>query len=145
MELEQHDVAWATRSSMWKNRVEKALARRTKRAKAQPALILAGHGVLLPIENGGLTIQMDLRTTRRSAKSSDIFVETSRSLSASFYWTAAAVFPLMSCGGSPGKKSFLCELTGKAVLSASPAHRDTPPIPVACAGKTMASSRLIRS
>jgi CRISP-associated protein Cas1 len=57
MELEQHDVAWATRSSMWKNRVEKALARRTKRAKAQPALILAGHGVLLPIENGGLTIQ----------------------------------------------------------------------------------------
>ena len=32
-------------------------ARRTKRAKAQPALILAGHGVSLRIENGALTIQ----------------------------------------------------------------------------------------
>jgi CRISPR-associated protein Cas1 len=51
------DIAWATRSSMWKNRVEKASARRTKRAKAQPALILAGHGVSLRIENGALTIQ----------------------------------------------------------------------------------------
>ena len=30
---------------------------RTKRAKAQPALILAGHGVSLRVENGALTIQ----------------------------------------------------------------------------------------
>ena len=35
----------------------KASARRTKRAKAAPALILAGHGVSLRIENGALTIQ----------------------------------------------------------------------------------------
>jgi hypothetical protein len=46
------DIAWATRSSMWKNRVETASARRTKRAKAQPALILAGHGVSLRVEKG---------------------------------------------------------------------------------------------
>jgi CRISPR-associated protein Cas1 len=57
MELEQDDVAWATRAGMWQSRVEKASARRTKRAKAQPALILAGHGVSLRIENGALTIR----------------------------------------------------------------------------------------
>jgi CRISPR-associated protein Cas1 len=51
------DIAWAMRSSMWKNRVEKASARRTKRAKAQPALILAGHGVSLRIEGGSLAIR----------------------------------------------------------------------------------------
>jgi CRISP-associated protein Cas1 len=42
---------------MWQSRVEKVSARRTKRAKPQPALILAGHGVSLRIENGALTIQ----------------------------------------------------------------------------------------
>ena len=57
MELEEDDIVWATRSGMWQNRVEKASARRTKRAKAQPALILAGHGVSLRIEGGALTIQ----------------------------------------------------------------------------------------
>jgi CRISP-associated protein Cas1 len=57
MEVEDDDVAWATRSGMWQSRVEKASARRTKRAKAQPALILAGHGVSLRVENGALTIQ----------------------------------------------------------------------------------------
>ena len=57
MELEEDDIAWATRSAMWKSRVEKVLARRTKRAKPQPALILAGQGVSLRIENGALTIQ----------------------------------------------------------------------------------------
>jgi CRISPR-associated protein Cas1 len=57
MELEQDDIAWATRSRMWQSRVKKASARRTKRAKAQPALILAGHGVSLRVENGALTIQ----------------------------------------------------------------------------------------
>jgi CRISPR-associated protein Cas1 len=51
------DITWAMRSSMWKNRVEKASARRTKRAKAQPALILAGHGVSLRIEGGSLAIR----------------------------------------------------------------------------------------
>jgi CRISPR-associated protein Cas1 len=57
MELEQDDLAWAARSGMWQSRVEKASARRTKRAKAQPALILAGYGVSLRVENGALTIQ----------------------------------------------------------------------------------------
>jgi CRISPR-associated protein Cas1 len=56
MELEEDDIAWATRSGMWQSRVAKASARRTKRAKAQPALILAGHGVSLRVENGALTI-----------------------------------------------------------------------------------------
>ena len=57
MKLEEDDIAWANRSGMWQSRVAKASARRTKRAKAQPALILAGHGVSLRIENGALTIQ----------------------------------------------------------------------------------------
>jgi CRISP-associated protein Cas1 len=37
--------------------VEKASARRTKRAKPPPAIILAGHGLSLRVENGSLTIQ----------------------------------------------------------------------------------------
>jgi CRISP-associated protein Cas1 len=57
MEFEEDDLGWATRSGMWQSRVTKASARRTKRAKAQPALILAGHGVSLRVENGALTIQ----------------------------------------------------------------------------------------
>jgi CRISP-associated protein Cas1 len=57
MELEHDDIAWATRSSMWQSRIEKASTRRTKRAKPKPGLILAGHGVSLRIENGALTIQ----------------------------------------------------------------------------------------
>jgi CRISP-associated protein Cas1 len=51
------NIAWATRSSLWKYRVEKASARRTKRAKAQPALVLAGHGVSLRVEGGSLAIR----------------------------------------------------------------------------------------
>jgi CRISP-associated protein Cas1 len=57
MELEEDDIAWATRSGMWQSRVAKASARQTKRAKAQPALILTGYGVSLRVENGALTIQ----------------------------------------------------------------------------------------
>jgi CRISP-associated protein Cas1 len=57
MEFVEDDIAWATRSSMWQSRVAKASAGRTKRAKAQPALILAGHGVSLRVENNALTIQ----------------------------------------------------------------------------------------
>jgi CRISP-associated protein Cas1 len=57
MELEEDDIAWATRSNMWQGRVEKVTARRTKRAKPPPALVLAGHGVSLRVENGALTIQ----------------------------------------------------------------------------------------
>ena len=51
------DIAWATRSSMWQSRAEKASARRTKRAKPAPAITLAGHGVSLRIEGGALNIQ----------------------------------------------------------------------------------------
>ena len=57
MQLEDDDIAWATRSGMWRTRVEKASARRTKRAKPAPALTLAGHGVSLRIVGGALTIQ----------------------------------------------------------------------------------------
>src|SRR5271155_5632904 len=57
MPLEEDDHAWAPRSNMWRARVEKASARRTKRAKAAPVLTLAGHGVSLRIVGGALTIQ----------------------------------------------------------------------------------------
>ena len=45
---------------MWRDRVERLSARRTKRAKPHPALILAGHGVSLRIEGGALEIQNGL-------------------------------------------------------------------------------------
>jgi hypothetical protein len=48
--------AWATRSEMWRSRVEKASVRRTKRAKPQSALILAGHGVSFRIQGGALPV-----------------------------------------------------------------------------------------
>jgi CRISP-associated protein Cas1 len=57
MQLEEDDIAWAMCSAMWQARTERASVRRTKRAEAQPALILAGHGVSLRVENGALTIE----------------------------------------------------------------------------------------
>jgi CRISP-associated protein Cas1 len=57
LNLDTDDTDWATRSNMWQARVTKASGRRTKRAKPPPAIILAGHGVSLRIENGALTIQ----------------------------------------------------------------------------------------
>jgi CRISP-associated protein Cas1 len=57
MDLNADDTEWASRSRIWRARTEKALARRTKRAKPAPALTLAGHGVSLRIEGGALTIQ----------------------------------------------------------------------------------------
>jgi CRISP-associated protein Cas1 len=54
------DSNWAVRSGMWRDRLEKASARRTKRAKAYPALILVGHGVSLRIRGGALEIQNGL-------------------------------------------------------------------------------------
>ena len=45
---------------MWRSRVERASIRRTKRAKPQSALILAGHGVLLRIHGGALEIKNGL-------------------------------------------------------------------------------------
>jgi CRISPR-associated protein Cas1 len=52
--------AWAARSEIWRSRVERASARRTKRAKPQSALILAGHGVSLRIHGGALEIKNGL-------------------------------------------------------------------------------------
>jgi CRISP-associated protein Cas1 len=52
--------AWATRSDLWRIRVERASVRRTKRAKPQSALILAGHGVSLRIHGGALEIKNGL-------------------------------------------------------------------------------------
>jgi CRISPR-associated protein Cas1 len=57
VDLDADDTHWATRSGMWQSRLSKVSARRTKRAKARPALILAGHGVSLRVENGALTIK----------------------------------------------------------------------------------------
>ncbi len=45
---------------MWRGRVERASERRTKRAKPQVALILAGHGISLRIHGGALEIQNGL-------------------------------------------------------------------------------------
>jgi CRISPR-associated endonuclease Cas1 len=56
-EARNDDADWATRSNMWQNRLEKASTRRTKRAKATPALTVAGHVASLRIEGGALTIQ----------------------------------------------------------------------------------------
>jgi CRISP-associated protein Cas1 len=52
--------AWATRNELWRSRTEKASIRRTKRAKPQSALILAGHGVSLRIRGGALEINNGL-------------------------------------------------------------------------------------
>jgi CRISP-associated protein Cas1 len=51
---------WATRSEIWQSRVARASARRTKRAKPQTALILAGHGVSLRVHGGALEIKNGL-------------------------------------------------------------------------------------
>ena len=52
--------AWATRSELWQSRAEKVSLRRTKRAKPQSALILAGHGVSLRIHGVALDIKNGL-------------------------------------------------------------------------------------
>jgi CRISP-associated protein Cas1 len=57
VDFDTDDTDWATRSNMWQARVKKAFARRTKRAKPPPAIILAGHGVSLRVVNGALTIK----------------------------------------------------------------------------------------
>jgi CRISP-associated protein Cas1 len=54
------DFNWATRCEMRQGRSAKTSRRRTKRAKAYPALILAGHGVSLRIHGGALEIQNGL-------------------------------------------------------------------------------------
>jgi CRISP-associated protein Cas1 len=64
--------AWATRSELWRSRVERASARRTKRAKPQSALILAGHGVSLRIHGGALEIKNGL-THYPQQRETDLF------------------------------------------------------------------------
>jgi hypothetical protein len=58
-ELEEDDIAWATRSGMWQSRVAKGSARRTKRAKA--LLRVVGKSIL----NGQRTI-FDVRPFLRA-------------------------------------------------------------------------------
>jgi CRISP-associated protein Cas1 len=52
--------AWAARSELWRGRVGRASVRRTKRAKPQSALVLAGHGASLRIHGGALEIKNGL-------------------------------------------------------------------------------------
>jgi CRISPR-associated protein Cas1 len=54
------DSDWAIRCAMWQGRLEKATARSTKRAKAYPALILAGHGVSPRVRGDALEIKNGL-------------------------------------------------------------------------------------
>jgi hypothetical protein len=103
-ENDADDIAWATRSGMWQNRVAKASARRTKRARAQPALILAGHGVSLRVEGGALTIQNGFTHYPQQREIIRYFRGDVALPSASLYWTAAAAFRSMSCRGSPSKR-----------------------------------------
>jgi hypothetical protein len=134
VKLEQDDIAWSTRSGMWQSRVAKVSARRTKRARAQPALILAGHGISLRVENGALTIQNGfthypqqreiIRYFRGDVALPERIILLDGSGSLSF-----DVYP-----GSPGKKSALFELIGRATLSASRARPDIRPIHFECAG-----------
>jgi hypothetical protein len=131
MELEQDDIAWATRSGMWQSRAAKALVRRTKRAKAQPALILAGHGVSLRIENGALEIKNGfthypqqreiIRYFRGDVGLPERIILLDGSGSISFdvlSWLAEHLFALI----------------GKAISSASRAHRVIQPTLFECAG-----------
>ena len=128
------DSNWAVRSGMWRDRLEKASARRTKRAKAYPALILAGHGVSLRIRGGALEIQNGLTHFRNRERAICFFGVTLICPSELSYWTAAAAFPLMFYHGSPSKKSALFALIGKAILSVSRARRGIQPILFGCAG-----------
>jgi hypothetical protein len=120
------DSNWAVRSGMWRNRLEKASTRRTKRAKVYPALILAGHGVSLRIRGGALEIKMGSRTFRNRERPICFFGVTRICPSELSYWTAAAAFLLMFYHGSPSRKSALFALIRKAILSASLVHRDLP-------------------
>jgi hypothetical protein len=134
IQFEKDDTAWATRSGMWQSRVAKASARRTKRAKAQPALILAGHGVSLRVENGALTIRNG-------------FTHYPQQREIIRYFPGDVALPeriiLLDGSGSisfdvlswlANKKSALFGLIGKATLSVSRVHLDIRPILFECAG-----------
>ena len=61
--------AWATRNELWRSRVERASARRTKRAKPQSALILARHGASLRVHGGALEVKDGLTHYPQQRKS----------------------------------------------------------------------------
>ena len=61
--------AWAMRNELWQRRTEKASLRRTKRAKPETALILAGHGVSLRIRGGALEVKDGLTHYPQQRKS----------------------------------------------------------------------------
>lgn len=56
-ETEGDDTTWAIRSGHWLAESQKAMRRRAVRERAKQPLILCGHGVLLSIEGGALTIR----------------------------------------------------------------------------------------
>jgi CRISPR-associated protein Cas1 len=85
MKFEEDDSAWATRSGMWQSRVAKASARRTKRAKAHPALIIAGHGVSLRVENGALTIQNGFTHYPAEPRNNPLFPRRRRTAGAHYF------------------------------------------------------------
>jgi hypothetical protein len=134
MENDTDDIAWATRSNMWQSRVEKVSARRTKRAKPQPALILAGHGVSLRIANGALTIQNGFTHYPQKREIIRYFPGDLSLPERIIVLDGSGRFPLMFYHGSPSEKSALFALIGRAILSASQVRRVIQPILIACAG-----------
>lgn len=56
-ELEEDDTDWANRCEHWLRESRKANPRRAVRERSQQPLILCGHGVLLRVEGGALTIR----------------------------------------------------------------------------------------
>jgi hypothetical protein len=110
-------------------------ARRTKRAKAYPALILAGHGVSLRIHGGALEIQNGL-THYPQRREQFIFFRRDADLPERIILLdGSGSIPLMFYRGSRSRKSALFALIGKAILFVSRARQVIPPILFGCAGK----------
>jgi hypothetical protein len=128
------DSHWAVRFGMWRDRLQKASARRTKRAKASPALILAGHGVSLRIHGGALEIQNGLTHYPQTRETYLFFPRDADLPERIILLDAAAAFPLMFYHGSPSRKLALFALIGKAILFVSRARRVIQPILFECAG-----------
>jgi CRISP-associated protein Cas1 len=55
--LEEDDLGWARRCEHWSTQMRKARGRPAKRERPRQPLILSGHGVILRVENGTLTIR----------------------------------------------------------------------------------------
>src|SRR5262249_52676626 len=56
-EVEEDDTAWAERSEHWLTESKNPGRRRALRERSNRPLVLCGHGVLLRIEGGALTIR----------------------------------------------------------------------------------------